>query len=229
MSPESSTIPTPAESDRLVLDRDAEVTGAVRCGAYGVYSTLLASPHEIDCEEQIKETGEALGTQPYGIDLKAIVGTYRQCPQTRRKLEYSQLFEVGDRGPPIAIREQQQFSHLAGVRENLLRFYDFFGYTLHEHSAWAPDHLSVLLEFCQLLCHGEITDIENRLSFQLAQADFVSRHLLHWAPVFADRIATVSPQSIYSEVASSLRDLVTRDYEWQVSTIITTGEGGDSE
>jgi len=219
----------PENPERLVRDRDAEVTAIIRCRVYGLYSALVASPHEADLEQQLQDASEVLDTQPYGIDLDALAGAYLKYPRAQRKLEYSQLFEVGDQGPPIAVREQQQFSDLAGVRENLLRFYDFFGYTLHDRSAWAPDHLSVLLEFCGLLCYRESTVAEDRLSFQLAQSDFVSRHLLHWVPVLAERTGIVASNSIYSEVALSLNDFVTQDYAWQASTIVTTDKSDDHE
>ena len=136
---------------------------------------------------------------------------------------------MGDRGPPVPIREQQQFSHLSGIREDLLRFYDFFGYPLHQGCAWAPDHLSVVLEFCHLLCYRESTASRDRLSYQLAQLDFASRHLLLWMPLFADRVDAVSPTSIYSKIARSLCEFVARDYEWQVSTIVTLDESRGHE
>lgn len=229
MNPESSLLTMPRIPARFIQDRDSDLTAVIRCEAYGLYSALLASPHEIDLDEQIKEVHTALDSHPYGIDLKAISDAYLQCSQTQRKREYSGLFEVGDRGPPVPIREQQQFSHLAGVREDLLRFYNFFDYGLDQNYAWAPDHLSVLLEFCHLLCFHECRPDGDHLSYQLAQLDFVSRHLLQWLPIFAERITAVSPNSIYCDVALSLREFVARDYEWQASTIVSTDKDGDRE
>lgn len=226
--PDTSTVTTSVDPERSILDRDSELTGTVRCRAYGTYSALLASPHEIDIDAAV-QVDDILEVQPYDIDLNAIVATYLDSTPTVRKREYSRLFEVGDRGPPVPIREQQQFSHLAGIREDLLRFYDFFDYPLHQRYAWAPDHLSVLLEFCHLLCYRESIASADRLSHQLAQLDFASRHLLLWTPLFADRIDAVLPNSIYARVAQSLCDFVTRDYEWQSSTVVTSDESRDHE
>jgi len=226
MNSETLSASTAATLERSVDDRDAELTGAVRCGAYGLYSALMASPHDIDVEEQVRGATNVLGTHPYGIDFTALIDAYLSRTQTRRKREYSELFEVGDSVPPVPIREQQEFNYLAGIREDLLRFYDFFEYTLHQRYAWAPDHISVLLEFCSLLSYRESTACEERMSCQLAQLDFVSRHLLRWAPVFADRVSTVSARSVYAAVARSLCDFVSRDYEWQVSTVVTTSRSG---
>ena len=41
------------------------------------------------------------------------------------------------------------------MKEELIRFYNFFSYELSDRFAWAPDHVSVLLEFMQLLCMKE--------------------------------------------------------------------------
>ncbi len=227
MRPTTRTGSTPLNPGRSVRDRDANLTGAIRCRAYGLYSALLASPHEFDFEEQFHGTDDILVTQPYGIDLNAIIGSYLECTRAQRRLEYSELFEVGDKAPPVPVREQQQFGSLADIREDLLRFYQFFEYTLHQRNAWAPDHISVLLEFCALLCYFESTVSGERLSYQLAQLDFVSRHLVSWTPVFAQRVDSVSPKSIYARVAGSLSEFLTSDYRWQASTVIATNRKSD--
>ena len=229
MRPESSAVVTPAFQDRFVQDRDSNLTAIIRCRAYGLYSALLASPHEIDIDEQIQDVDGTLDMQPYGIDLNAISAAYLQCSRKQREREYSGLFEVGDRGPVVPIREQLQFSHLAGIRKDLLRFYEFFDYGLEQNYAWAPDHLSVMLEFCHLLCYHECSSGDDHLSYQLAQLDFASRHLLKWAPVFAERVSTVSPDSIYAEIALSLSEFVSRDHEWQASTIVTSNREANDE
>lgn len=226
--PTVPTVVAAANPGRIVQDRDADVTAVIRCRAYGLYSVLLASPHEIDPEKQLQESDGSVVAQPYNIDLNEIIASYLQCPEALRRREYSGLFEVGDRGPPVPIREQLQFSNLAGVREDLLRFYEFFDYGLDQNYAWVPDHLSVMLEFYHLLCYHECSCGDEQLSYQLAQLDFASRHLLHWLPLFADRINAVSSQSIYARIAMSLSEFIARDYEWQASTIVATNLEDDS-
>lgn len=206
---------------RYVHDRDSSVTAIIRCRTYGLYSTLLASSQEIDVDQSLREDTSLRELHPYGIDLGALCDTFLKAGKALRKLEYSGLFEVGDAGPPVAIREQQQFKRVAGILEDLVRFYEFFDYSLHEKYAWAPDHLSVMLEFCQLLCYQESKANENRLSFQLAQYDFISRHLVDWPPVLADLIAKVKPNSLYAGITQSLCLFLARDYAWQASTILT--------
>lgn len=224
---EASTSNTP-DRERIVVDRDAVLTATVRCKAYGTYSVLLASPHEIDVQAKLRDDG-LQHVQPYGIDLNALVTTYKDSDPVTRKREYSGLFEVGDRGPAISIREQQQFSHVAGIREELLRYYEFFDYPLHQQQAWAPDHMSVIIEFYHLLCYRESSTGGDRLSCQLAQLDFAKRHFVSWIPLFADRVDAAAPTSMYSTIARSFCEFVKRDYEWQESTVVVSDRSSTNE
>ena len=225
---EASMQETPDDRERIVADRDPVLTATVRSKAYGTYSALLASPHEIDVQAKLQDDG-VHHVQPYGIDMNALVTAYEDSDLITRQREYSGLFEVGDRGPAISIREQQQFSHVAGIREELLRYYEFFDYPLHQHQAWAPDHISVILEFYHLLCYRESVTGEDRLSCQLAQLDFAERHLVSWAPLFADRVDVAASSSMYSTIARSFCDFVKRDYEWQESTVVVSDRSGADE
>jgi len=207
------------EMTRSVHDRDSTLTAAVRSRAYRLYSILLASPHEFEVDSLLRADAGIHELRPYGIDLGALCGAFLNAEMSSRKREYSGLFEVGDAGSPIAIREQQQYRDVAGILEDLVRFYEFFDYPLHPKYAWAPDHMSVILEFCHLLCHRESMASEDQLSFQLAQYDFVSRHLLAWLPVFADRIDEARSGSLYASVARSASSYLARDFAWQASTV----------
>ncbi|HNP62504.1 MAG TPA: molecular chaperone TorD family protein [Woeseiaceae bacterium] len=228
MTPDSLTITPTNDSERYIQDRDLNLTAAVRCKSYGLFSSLLASSHEIDVGKQLREVAGMDNFCVYGIDLGALCGTYLSVDKLARKNEYSRLFEIGDSGPPVAIREQQQFGQISGIREDLVRFYEFFDYKIHQHYAWAPDHISVILEFTHLLCYYESVVSEDQLSYQLAQYDFVSRHLVDWAPIFADLIDNVQPDSLYADIARSLCLFITRDHEWQASTIFPMERSGDN-
>ena len=109
--------------------------------------------------------------------------------------EYSGIFEVGSQGPPVPIREDLQTGQRAGTREEVVRFYEYFGYVLDDRFAWQPDHLSVELEFMHYLCfrEAEAASEADALSFQLAQADFAERHLTAWLPLLAGNVAVLAP------------------------------------
>lgn len=208
-----------ADVERRVRDRDSSITAAIRSMAYRVYSILLASPHEVDVDGQLVPDAGIHELRPYGLDLGALCENFLNVETASKKREYSALFEVGDAGAPIAIREQQQFRDVAGILEDLVRFYDFFDYPLHPQFAWAPDHVSVILEFCHLLCYRESVASDGGLSVQLAQYDFIGRHLTGWLPLLADRIDEAQPGSLYAGVARSASVYVVRDHAWQHSTI----------
>ena len=189
-------------SERGVNDtRDAGGTSPGRCLMYAVFSDIAASP--FDAEPAV--AGEAVDLAELGLpyelpNLEALLNEWRAKDRDALKREYSGLFEVGSDGPPVPIREDLHRNQPAGVREDIVRFYEFFGYGLEEKFAWSPDHLSIELEFMHFLCFHEVemTDSDgDALSFQLAQSDFSERHLCNWVSELAARIIKKQPDALY--------------------------------
>lgn len=213
----STAAPEPA-TRRVLASREPEATAALRCQCYAAFSELTASPHDVDAPAAVRArlagSGRALPAA-----LLALLEEFLAADIEALKGEYSGLFEVGSQGPPAAIREDLLAGGRAGTREDLVRFYDFFGYRLDERFAWAPDHLSVELEFMHFLCYHEAADAAGRLSWQFGQADFAARHLANWVPQLAAAVAGLASGSYYGRVLDMLRDFVTADLAWQDSTI----------
>lgn len=207
--------------------RDADRTAAARCGCYAAFSELLASPHEMDVRIALRERSGVGAGWEYAAGLDALIEECSAADSDRLKAEYSGLFEVGSQGPPAPIREDLLTGQKGGTREDIVRFYDYFGYRLGDRFAWAPDHLSVELEFMHYLAFHEATVGEDRLSWQLAQVDFAERHLANWVPKLAAAVAQLAPGSIYSRVLAALHEFVARDLDWQRGTI-APGEQGVS-
>lgn len=212
--------PAPAApAGRLVHDRRVEETAPLRCLCYAAYSELTASPHDTDPRPGLAAR-IGLGTAvPHAPDLDGLLAEVAGADLDRLRAEYSGLFEVGSHGPPAPIREDLQTGQQGGTREEIVRFYDFFGYVLTDKFAWAPDHLSVELEFMHFLCFREAEGVDDVVSFQLAQADFSERHLVRWLPQFRKNVERVAAGSLYARVIASLHDFATADLEWQRSTI----------
>lgn len=209
---------------RTVRDRYAGDTAPLRCIGYAACSELAASPYDLDPRPALKERigiGQAI---PYAAGLDALLAEVAGAELAQLQAEYSGLFEVGSQGPPAPIREDLQTGQRAGTREDVVRFYDFFGYRLGEKFAWQPDHLSVELEFMHFLCFREARGESDVLSFQLGQVDFTARHLVRWVPAFAESVAKLAPGSLYGRAMGALAGFVTGDHEWQVNTV-TTNEG----
>ncbi len=213
---------TPQAADRAVGEnRDVMHTAPARCRCYAVFSGLTASPHDVDA---LASVGEGLGAAeglPFALDVDSLLQEFAAARPEQLKSEYSGLFEVGSQGPPAPIREDLLTGQKAGTREDIIRFYDFFGYRLADRFAWAPDHLSVELEFMHFLCYHEARESADRLSYQLAQADFAERHLCRWVPQLADAAAKLAPGSLYSRILAATRDFVAADLAWQGGTILT--------
>lgn len=207
----------------IAASRDPESTAPQRSLCYAAFSELTASPHDVEAQAAVRSRLAAAGALlPPAIVV--LLEEFIAADPEELKAGYSGLFEVGSQGPPAPIREDLLTGQKAGTREDLVRFYDFFGYRLDERFAWAPDHLSVELEFMHFLCYHEASDAGERLSWQLAQADFATRHLANWVPALAAGVARLAPGVFYSRVLAALADHVASDLAWQSSTIIEPEE-----
>ena len=214
---------------RTVSGRDTEKTAPLRCAAYAILSELTASPHEIDPRPALREKIAIVSGLPYGTPLDALLAEFVDTQLDRLKKEYSGLFEVGSDGPPVPIREDLQTGQRAGTREELVRFYNYFNYALDEKFAWAPDHLSVQLEFMHFLCFSEASSEAQVLSYQLAQADFTERHLVRWVPRLIEGVESLAAGSLYARVVGTLGDFLASDMAWQKGTISAAEEDSDHE
>lgn len=198
---------------RSVINRNVAESAALRCLGYAAFSELLASPHEVDVRAGLRERAGL------GAVLDALLAEVGSTELRQLQAEYSGLFEVGSQGPPVPIREDLQTGQRSGTREDVVRFYDYFGYVLDEKFAWQPDHLSLQLEFMHYLCFRESEQAEEVLSYQLAQLDFAERHLVSWVPRFADQVEQHAPGTLYARIVAALRDFIAEDFAWQQATI----------
>jgi len=188
---------------------DAKLIALARAEMYSGLSRLLASPEQaiakawldhVAIVERLLIADEALSTEDSRIaelfalsqaadlehgaeDVAALVGA-----------SYGALFEVGDRGPPLAIREELAPGANAAAKEEVARFYEHFGYRLGDDYAWRPDHLSVLLEFMHFLSWHESQSGDAALiaGLRSAQRDFCQRHLAWWVGDLANSVAARS-------------------------------------
>ncbi|KAA0207978.1 MAG: hypothetical protein EDM71_05490 [Proteobacteria bacterium] len=223
MSATAGAAAEPGPLRGIAASRDPEATAPQRSLCYAAFSELTASPHDVEAQAAVRSRLAAAGALlPPAIVV--LLEEFIAADPEELKAGYSGLFEVGSQGPPAPIREDLLTGQKAGTREDLVRFYDFFGYRLDERFAWAPDHLSVELEFMHFLCYHEASDSGERLSWQLAQADFAPRHLANWVPALAAGVERLAPGAFYSRVLAALADYVASDLAWQSSTIIEPQE-----
>ncbi len=122
--------------ERSCLDeiRLPETTAVSRSSAYAIFSLLMSSPHEISPREKIIQIESP--DLPYRYDLGKIVSDFNTFEDDTLKSQFSALFEIGDHGPPIPIREDLFLNQPAKLKEDLVRFYEHFGYELNEDFQW---------------------------------------------------------------------------------------------
>ena len=215
-------------STRLVSvsERDVHGTATARCAGYAALSELVCSPHDMDPRVSLRDKIDMGALLDRADGLEILLREFSDLDLDELKYEYSALFEVGSNGPPCPIREDLQTGQRTGTREDLVRFYNYFNYKLEEKFAWAPDHLSVELEFMHFLCYREASAESDAASYQLAQVDFSERHLMRWLPELAKGVRKAASDSIYRRAIDTIERFVIADYAWQCRTI-SAGDRSD--
>ena len=213
--------------DRVCLDttRMTEATAVSRATAYAIFSLLISSPHEVNPRDKI--TDIQLSELPFDFDLEKIMNDFSINDEDTLKKQFSALFEIGDHGPPIPIREDLFLNQPAKLKEDLVIFYEHFGYELDEGFQWQMDHLSIQLEFMHFLAMGEFEEQKDKLSYQLGQLDFTQKHLINWVPKLAEQLSVLSKEDeIYAKISIELKAFLEHDLKWQEQTIKTIDESG---
>ncbi len=207
--------------------RKSEKTAESRSNLYTYFSLLLGSPHEVALESKITFNDTLIKGLPYSFEIGDLIEQYNGIEAVDLRRQYSALFEVGDEGPPAPIREDLFLLQPAKLREDLVRFYDYFGYTLNDEFQWQMDHLSIELEFMHFLSFQELESNDNKLSFQLGQLDFSKKHLLNWVPDLSSTVNRLDNGDIYSKIVVELNNFLLIDNNWQKETIKNIHITGD--
>ena len=159
---------------------------AHRSFIYGVLAACFQYPDEILTESI--STGTLLkGLQGiFNLALAAddINGLAAEVSLEELESEYTQLFEVtSPQGAVCHLYAGLHYGDRMQVMEEHVRFYNFFELHMPDTIEELPDHLCTELEFLQFLCAQEAYAVDKdqeAQSFQNAQQDFISRHMLRW-------------------------------------------------
>ena len=200
-----------------------------RSTAYALFSELTRSPFRpdgsvialppADLPELLAELGREL---PFALDAFALADAAAGLCETdgaALAAEYSSLFEVGQPGPPVAIRESLMQGDGRQVLEEVVRYYDFFGYRLDAIEQWCPDHLSIELEFLHLLALRHDAGDRDDPQHLLASRDFLCRHLLAWLPAAAATVRERSPGSWWQLLWDCLHRYLESDRLWLTTAL----------
>lgn len=205
---------------------DLQGMALARAQLYAQLSLLLASPRDAVAEgwgspaEAVAQLALAVEGLPFSL-----VGASGPRPQAALEdvpallaadiaRSHAALFEVGDRGPPLALREELAPGANPAAKEEVARFYEHFGYELGEAYAWRPDHLSVLLEFMHFLAWHEAQG-DQADGLRIAQRDFLRRHVAGWLPgVAAAAAAREDCAPLLAGTLSLAADFIVTDLAW---------------
>ena len=205
----------------------ASRAAAARSAAYALFSQLVASPFDApspaaalppaDLPEAAAELRSQLPSQLDLGSLASAAGELDEADAEPLAAAYSGLFEVGSSGAAVPLREELAETSAEKSKEETLRFYDFFGYTLAEERQWAPDHLSVQLEFLHFLSFRESRehDADKLASYRLAQRDFLERHPGRWFPEVLAGVRRLAREPYWRVVFEALGALLDADRAWQ--------------
>ncbi|MCS6805609.1 MAG: molecular chaperone TorD family protein [Acidobacteriota bacterium] len=211
----------------LTVNASAQRATQARCLVYALFSQLTASPSETHPSDRWSSVNHwtdlmmKLGAElPYHVDFSELGRAARGLTDAEAEQladEYAALFEIGSDGPPVPIREGLAEQHPWPAREEVARFYDFFGYTLQQPYQWQFDHLAVQLEFVHYLIYHEehSEDVEEARSYQLAQCDFVLRHILSWYGQLHDGVMQHATSDYYKSLFAVLGHFLREDLAWQ--------------
>lgn len=218
-----------------------------RARVYGALAPLLASPEEAVAtgwrEPQASIAGLVAALEELPFDpppsvvaaLAQLGDAARAAPAAALAADIARahgaLFEVGDRGAPLALREELAPGANAASKEEVARFHEHFGYELGEDYAWRPDHLSALLEFMHFLAWHEAQPVSaddpgRAAGLRAAQRDFALRHLAWWLPPLAAAVAARTDGSpLITGTLALAADFITADLDWLEARIAS--DSGD--
>lgn len=154
-----------------------------------------------------------------GEDLAALAPQLIAKAQSReeQEAEYLRVFETDLPKPPLSLYET---SYSAGTsRAQLLlelnAFYRHFGLSIDSTFRELEDSLTAELEFMQFLAAKEWKASNGELRaepYQLAQRDFLDRHLARWLPKMAEA-ASNCPSGFYRALATVASRFVAADLD----------------
>jgi DMSO reductase family type II enzyme chaperone len=152
----------------------------------GIRAMMAGLPYPIDRALDL----DGLGDPPEYVDFQA---------------EYIRLFDVGAVRPPFPLYGGEWGTTRKRSMEEALRFYRFFGMRVDESCRELPDHVTVQLEFMQVLAFSEGTvraSGKDTLPFLRAERDFLERHPGRWWPLLRRKMVGYEPLRFYDALTS---------------------------
>lgn len=205
---------------------------AARGAVYQAFSLLMSSPSLIEmdddfytnCADMLAAGSAALPFAFKAYSLSEKLTSLSDSEKTQLAADYGSYFEIGSDGKMFHLREEVATAVASSKpKEELIRFYEFFGYQLDEKFQWQADHLSLQLEFVRFLIEAmwSTEDGERQCSFLMGQRDFVQRHIANWLAQTSNNVKTALPEHLYSDILVSCTEFIEHDLQWLNTTTAT--------
>lgn len=204
---------------------------AARAAIYAAFSGLFSGPDMAPMHEDsywhsiVQMLDSPCKVLPYVFNAADLVtGLQQLTPEQKRQLasDHSRYFIIGSDGIKLPNREELSDAKTAGKKEELARYYEYFGYQLEEAFQWQPDHVALQLEFVSFLIESQWSqsDAEREQSYLLAQRDFSERHLLSWLPELCHITRESLPEHLYRIMLETCLDFLQSDFNWLCSQLV---------
>lgn len=192
-----------------------------RSAVYGLFAGLLAPPQDPgSLADQFEQAHNLAGAVPARLPFNWSTGPLLGAVARARALDpaaladrYRALFERGDDGEPLDLRE----SHAGEddlVATRLARTYERHGYA--PLAALPIDHLAQELSFLRHLAESEADQPtpESRAESRGWQADFIDHHPGRWIAQLASRASAASGRCPFAGALLALSQWLPRDRRW---------------
>lgn len=131
--------------------------------------------------------------------------------------EYIRLFDVGAVRPPLPLYGGEWGGARKRSMEEALRFYRFFGLKVDDGTHELPDHVTVELEFMQIMAFTEgmarARDMD-AVPFLRAERDFLERHPGKWWPALRRKLPAQDPCAFYAALVAFTGALLAADQRY---------------
>jgi len=199
----------------------------LRSQCYARFAHAFAYPdaqalEAIRSGETLRELATLVAVSTYADDSRARATPGIDAGDAELQAEFTRLFEAGENGPACPPHESAYRGGRMQTLESLLRFYEFFGLGMGEELRQEPDHLRAELEFMHFLSFQEEQlrrNGESPLPLQLAQRDFLGRHLASWIPLWLARMERSDPATYFLALARMLAAFIAREGERFTRTV----------
>jgi TorA maturation chaperone TorD len=192
-----------------------------RSAVHGLFAGLLAPPQDATTlADQFEQAHNLAGAVPARLPFTWSTGSLLNAVAMARGLDpaglaerYRALFERGDDGEPLDLRESRAGDDELAV-SRLARTYERFAYT---PLAGLPiDHIAQELHFLRHLAESEADQPspETRAEWRGWQADFIDQHPGRWVADLASRASAASGRCPFAGVVLALSQWLPRDRRW---------------